>query len=99
MTLRGLREYAQVEGVSVKLGVASELASDLSQENGVLETAEYYKKDPCNSTRSHIDVVPGGSVTGTPPMRADTCIDEHASGVWFPLTSVDCFTTTLDHLD
>jgi hypothetical protein len=32
MTLRGLREYAQAEGVSVELGVASELALDLSQE-------------------------------------------------------------------
>jgi hypothetical protein len=40
MTLRGLKEYAQAEGVSAKLGVASELAADLSCRNGVPETAE-----------------------------------------------------------
>jgi hypothetical protein len=60
-----LREYAQAEGVSVKLGVALELASDLSWENGVSETAEYCEKVLCNSTRPYIDFAPGGSVTDT----------------------------------
>jgi hypothetical protein len=99
MTLRGLKEYAQVEGVSVELRVALELTADLSHKNGVPETAEYYKKVPCNSARPHINVAPDGSVTGTRLKRADTCIKEHASGVWFPLTSVVHFTTTLDLLD
>jgi hypothetical protein len=44
MTLRGLKEYAQAEGVSAELGVASELVADLSRENGVPEMAEYCKK-------------------------------------------------------
>jgi hypothetical protein len=92
MTLRGLKEYAQAEGVSVKLG-ASESTADLSHENGVPETTEYCKKVPCNSARPQVDVVPGGIVTGTRLMHADTCIKEHASGVWFPPTSVVCFTT------
>jgi hypothetical protein len=94
-----LKEYAQAEGVSVELGVASELTADLSRKIGVPETAEYNKKVPCNSTRPHIDFVPGGSVTGMCLTRADTCIKEHALGVWFSLTSVVCFITFLDHLD
>jgi hypothetical protein len=53
--------------------------------------AKYYKKVQCNFVRPHVDVVPGGSVTGTCPMRADTCIEKHASGIWFPLTSLVCF--------
>jgi hypothetical protein len=93
MTLRGLKEYTQAEGVSVKLRVASESTADLSHENGMPETAEYYEEIPCNSARPHIDVVPDGSVTGTYPTRADTSIEEHASGVRFPLTSVVCFIT------
>jgi hypothetical protein len=99
MTLRVLKEYSQVEGVSVKLRVASESMADLSHKIGVPETAEYYKEAPCNSARPHVDFVLGGSVSGTCLMRADTCIEEHASGVWFSLTSVVCFTTSLDHLD
>ncbi len=99
MTLRGLKEYAQVEGVLVKLGVASESMAVLSHKNGVPETAEYYKKVTCNSTRPHVDFVLDGSVTGTCLTHADTCIKEHASGVWFSLTSVVRFTTFLDHLD
>ncbi len=75
------------------------VASDLSRENGVPETAEYCEKVPCNSARPYVDVLPGGSVTGTHLTHADTCIEEHASGVRFPLTSVDHFTTTLDLLD
>ncbi len=36
----GVKEYAQVEGVSVKFGVALESTSDLSQKNWVSEMAE-----------------------------------------------------------
>jgi hypothetical protein len=57
MTLRGLKGYARAEGVSAELGVASELAADLSRENGVPEMAEYCEKVPRNSTRPHKDVV------------------------------------------
>jgi hypothetical protein len=96
MTLRGLKEYAQAKGVLANLRVVSELAADLSHENGVPEVAEYCKKFPCNSAQPHVNVVLGGSVTGTRLMRADTCIDKHTSGVWFPLTSVVCFITFLD---
>jgi hypothetical protein len=72
MTLSGLKEYAQVEGVSAKLGVAMELAADLSCENGVPETAEYCEKGPRNSARPHVDVVPGGNGTGMCLTHADT---------------------------
>ncbi len=41
MTLRGLKEYAQVEEVSAGFGVDSVSASDLSCGIGVSETAEY----------------------------------------------------------
>jgi hypothetical protein len=99
MTLRGLKEYAQAEGVLVKLGVASESTADLSHVNGVPETAEYYKKILCNSARPQVDFLPGESVTCTHLTPADTCIKEHASGVWFSLSSVVCFITFLDHLD
>ena len=96
---RVLKEYAQAEGVLVKLGVASESTADLSHKNGVPETAEYYEKVPCDSARPHIDFVLGRSVTGMRLTRADTCIKEHASGFWFPFTFVVCFITMLDHLD
>jgi hypothetical protein len=76
-----------------------ELASDLSWEIGVSEMAEHCEKVPCNSVRPHVDFIPGGSVTGTRLTHADTCINEHASGVLSPLIYVDCFTTTLDLLD
>jgi hypothetical protein len=56
-----LKEYARAEGVSAKLGVASELAADLSCENRVPETVEYCKKVPCNSVRPHVDAVLGGN--------------------------------------
>jgi hypothetical protein len=78
MTLRGLKEYAQADGVSVKLGVALQSMTDLSRENRVPEMAEYCKNVPCNSARPHVDVAPGRSVTGTRLTRADTCIEEHA---------------------
>jgi hypothetical protein len=96
MTLRGQKEYALVEGVSAELGVASESAADLSRENGVPEMAEYCKKVPCNSARPHVDLVPSRNVIGTCLTCADTCNEEHASGVWFSLTSMVCFITFLD---
>ncbi len=88
-----MKEYAQAEGILVKFGVALEPMADLSCKNGVPEMAEYYEKVPCNSARPHVDIVLDGSVAGTCLTRADTCIEEHASGVWFPLTSVVHFIT------
>jgi hypothetical protein len=93
MTLRGLKEYAQAKGVSVKLGVAWESMADLSCENGVPETAEYCERVPCNSGRPYVDFVLGGSVTDMCLTRADRCIKEHVSGLQFPLTSVVRFIT------
>jgi hypothetical protein len=72
MTLRGLKEYARAEGVSAKLGVASELAVDLSRRNRVPETAEYREKVLRSSARSHVDLVLGRNGTGMRLMRADT---------------------------
>ncbi len=72
MTLRGLKDYAQAEGVLAKLGVASELAADLYSGNGVPETTEYCEKVPRSSARPHVDLVPGGNGTGMRLMRADT---------------------------
>jgi hypothetical protein len=72
MTLRGLKEYAQVEGVLAKLRVASELAIGLSCGNEVSETAEYCEKVTRTSTRPHVDLVPGGNGTGTCLTRAET---------------------------
>jgi hypothetical protein len=71
MTLRGLKEYARVEGVSAKLGVALESAIELSCENGVSETAEYCEKVPRTSARPHVDLVLGRNATGTCLMHAD----------------------------
>jgi hypothetical protein len=88
-----MKQYAQVEGVLFELGVASESTADLSHKNGVPEMAEYYEKVPCSSARPHVDVEPDGSMTGMHLTRVDTCIEEHASRVWFPLTSVVCFIT------
>ncbi len=62
-----VREYAQVEGVLVKLRVALELTLDLSWKNRVSEMAEYCEKVPCNSTRPHVDFALGVSVTATCP--------------------------------
>ncbi len=72
MTLRGLKEYARVEGVSAKLGVALESVKDLSCENRVSETADYCEKVLRTSARPHVDLVPGGNGTGTCLMHADT---------------------------
>jgi hypothetical protein len=71
----------------------------LSHKNEVPEMVEYYEKVPCNSTRPHVDFVPGGSMTVKRLTHAGTCIEERASGVWFSLTSVVPFITFLDHLD
>ena len=67
-----LKEYAQAEGVLTELGVALELAVDLSHRNGVPETVEYCEKVPCSSARPHVDLVLGGNGTGTRLMHADT---------------------------
>jgi hypothetical protein len=72
MNLRGLKEYAQAKGASAQLGVASELEVDLSFGIGVPETAKYCEKVPRSSARPHVDLVPGGSRTGTGLMHADT---------------------------
>ncbi len=71
MTLRGLKEYAQVEGVSIKLGVALELAEDLSHGNRAPEMAENCEKVSHSSARSHINVVPEGNGTCMCMTRAD----------------------------
>jgi hypothetical protein len=72
MTLRGLKEYARVEGVSAELGVASKLAADLSCGNGVPEIEEYCEKAERSSVRPHVNEVVGGNGTGMRLMRADT---------------------------
>jgi hypothetical protein len=72
MTLRGLKEYAQAEGVSAKLGVASESAADLSRGIGVPEMAEYCEKVLHSSARPHVDIVQGRNRTGMRLTHADT---------------------------
>ncbi len=72
MTLRGLKEYAQAEGVSAGIGVDSESVSDLSCGIGVSETAEYWEKVQRTSARPHVDLIPGRNGTGMRLMRADT---------------------------
>jgi hypothetical protein len=67
-----VKEYAQAEGVSSKLGVASELVVDLSCGNGVPEMVEYCEKVLRTSAMPHVDLVPGGNGTGTGLTRADT---------------------------
>jgi hypothetical protein len=66
-----MKEYAQAEGVSAELGVASELAIELSCGNRVPETAEYCENVQCSFARPHVDLVPGGNGTGMRLMRAD----------------------------
>ncbi len=72
MTFRGLKEYAQVEGVSAGFGVDSESVSDLSRGIGVSETAEYWEKVQRISAKPHVDLILGGDGTGTRLTRADT---------------------------
>jgi hypothetical protein len=67
-----LKEHAQAEGVSAKLGVALELAADLSCENGVPEMADYCEKVWQNCARLCVDVVSDKNGTGTRLTRADT---------------------------
>jgi hypothetical protein len=71
MTLKGLKEYALVEGVSAGFEVDSESASDLSCGIGVSETAECWEKVQRTSARPHIDLVLGGTGTGTRLTHAD----------------------------
>ncbi len=71
MTLRGLKEYAQAEGVSARFGVDLESVSDLSREIGVSEMAEYWEKVQHTSARPHVDLILGGNGTGTRLTRAD----------------------------
>ncbi len=72
MTLRGLKEYAQAEGVSAGFGVDLESVSDLSHGIGVSEMAECWEKVQRTSTRPHVNLVPGRNGTGTRLMHADT---------------------------
>jgi hypothetical protein len=78
MTLRGLKEYARVEGVSASFGVDLELASDLSCGIGVSKMAECWEKNQRTSAKPHADLVPGGNGTGTRLTRADTRL----GGTW-----------------
>ncbi len=72
MTLRGLKEYAQAEGVSAGFGVDLESASDLSRGIGVSETVEFWEKVQRTSTGPHVDLVLGGNETGMRLTCADT---------------------------
>ncbi len=72
MTLRGLKEYAQAEGVSAGFGLDLDSASDLSHGIGVSEMAECWEKVQRTSARPHIDLVPGRNGTGMRLMHADT---------------------------
>ena len=67
-----MKEYAQAEGVSAKLGAASELGIGLSRGNGVSETAEYCEKVPRNSARPNVTLVRGRNGTGRHLTSADT---------------------------
>ncbi len=71
MILRGLKEYAQAEGVLAGFRVDSELASDLSCGIGVSETAECWEKVQRTSARPHVGLVLGGNGTGMRLMHAD----------------------------
>ncbi len=72
MTLRGLKEYAQAEGVSAGFGEDLESASDLSHGIGVSEMAECWEKVQRTFARPHVDLVPGGNGTGMRLARAGT---------------------------
>ena len=64
MTLRGLKEYAQAEGVLAGFGVDLESASDLSRGIRVSEMADCWEKVPRTSARPHVDLIPGRNGTG-----------------------------------
>ncbi len=72
MTLRGLKEYARVEGVLDGFGVDLESVSDISHGIGVSEMAECWEKVQRTSARPHVDLVPGGNGTGMHLTHADT---------------------------
>ncbi len=72
MTLRGLKENAQAEGVLAVFGVDLESASDHSHGIGVSEMRECWEKVQRTSAGPHVGLVPGGNETGTRLMRADT---------------------------
>jgi hypothetical protein len=59
-----LKKCAQVEGVSARFGVDSELVSDLSHIFGVSEMVECCEKVQRTSARPYIELVPGGNETG-----------------------------------
>ena len=67
-----MKECARAEGVSAKLGVASESVVDVSCGNRVPEMAEYCEKVLRTSVRPHIDLVPGRNGLGTRLTHADT---------------------------
>ena len=71
MTLRGLKEYAQVEGVLARFGVDLESVSDLFRGIRVSEMAECWEKVQRTSTRPHVDLVLGRNGTGTRLTHAD----------------------------
>jgi hypothetical protein len=72
MTLMGLKEYAQAEGVSARFGVDLESESDLSRGIGVSEMTECWEKVQRTSARPYVDFVPGRNGTGTRLTQADT---------------------------
>ncbi len=72
MTLRGLKEYAQMKGVLAGFGVDSESMSDLSRGIRVSETAECSEKVQHTCAGPHVDLAPGENGTGMRLMHADT---------------------------
>ncbi len=72
MTLRGLKEYAQAEGVLARFRVDLESVSDLSCGIRVSEMVEYWEKVQRTSARPHVDLVPGRNGTGTRLTCTDT---------------------------
>jgi hypothetical protein len=72
MTLRGLKKYAQAEGVSAGFRLDSELVSDHSHGIGGSETAEYWEKVQRTFARPHVDLILGRNRTGMHLARADT---------------------------
>jgi hypothetical protein len=57
MTLRGLKECAQAEGILAGFSVDSELAAGLSCGIGVSEMVEYLEKVQRTSARPHVDLI------------------------------------------
>jgi hypothetical protein len=78
MTLRGLKEYAQVEEVSAGFQVDLVLVSDLSHGIGVSELAECFEKVQHTSAGPYVDLVPGKNGTGA----CLSCADMRLGGTW-----------------